>query len=65
MSGTVKFFNSEKGYGFIVPSDGSTDIFFYYSDVVDDGWPQADSKVTYDIGQNKRGPCAKNIKVLG
>ena len=66
-TGTVKWFNAEKGYGFIAPDDGSKDLFVHHSAIeagggyatLDDG-----QKVEYEVGEGQKGPCANNVKPL-
>jgi CspA family cold shock protein len=61
--GTVKWFNADKGYGFIQPEDGSTDVFAHYSNIAAQGFRelQEGQKVQFDITQGQRGPQAENI----
>lgn len=59
-TGTVKFFNEEKGFGFITPDDGGKDLFVHTSSVVD-GPITKDDKVEFEIGEGQKGPCAKNV----
>jgi CspA family cold shock protein len=56
-TGTVKFFNTDKGYGFIQPEDGSTDAFVHISAVEASGMGtlNADQRISYDIENDKRG----------
>lgn len=65
--GTVKWFDAEKGYGFITPDDGSKDLFVHHSSI-DAGGGYASledgQKVEYEIGQGQKGPCANNVKPL-
>ena len=59
MNGTVKFFNDEKGWGFITPDDGSKDIFVHHSSAsqpINEG-----DKVSFDIEDSDRGPKAVNV----
>ncbi len=62
-SGTVKWFNDEKGFGFITPADGSGDCFVHYSAVQGDGFrslAEGDS-VEFDVVQGQKGPAAENV----
>ena len=65
--GTVKWFNSEKGFGFIAPSDGSPDVFVHFSGVVGDGYKSLDDnqRVEFDVTQGQKGPQAENVTVVG
>lgn len=62
--GTVKFFNSTRGFGFISPEDGSKDVFVHISAVERSGMSQLDEgqKVTFDIEPDARGPKAVNLQ---
>ncbi len=62
-TGTVKWVNSSKGYGFITPDDGGKDLFVHHSEVKTAGSPPLDEgqKVEYDVGEGQKGPCAKNV----
>ncbi len=62
MQGTVKFFNTSKGFGFIKPDSGD-DLFFHMSEVQGDE-PRAGDKVEFEVGQGKKGPCAVNVRVV-
>ena len=61
--GTVKWFNSTKGFGFITPDEGGDDLFVHHSDVNVEGYATLDEnqKVEYEVGEGKKGPCAKNV----
>ena len=62
MDGKVKWFNAEKGYGFIVPGDGK-DVFVHFSAIVSDGYKTLEEgqAVTFDLEEGERGPQAKNV----
>ncbi len=62
-TGTVKWFNSTKGFGFITPDDGSDDLFVHYSEVKVDGYAtlEENQKVNFEVGEGKKGPCANNV----
>jgi CspA family cold shock protein len=62
-TGTTKWFNADKGFGFITPDDGSKDLFVHHSDIKTDGYATLDEgqKVEFEVGQGQKGPCAKNV----
>jgi CspA family cold shock protein len=60
-TGKVKFFNDQKGFGFITPDDGSKDIFVHISEVQAGTLSDGDS-VEYEVGEGKKGPCATGVK---
>ncbi|CAM2865956.1 cold-shock protein [Prescottella defluvii] len=64
--GTVKWFNSEKGFGFIAPSDGSADVFAHYSEIQSGGFRnlEENQRVRFEIGQGAKGPQATGITVI-
>ncbi len=66
-TGTVKWFNNAKGYGFILSSDGTTDIFAHYSAITMDGYKtlKAGQEVTYDLVEGEKGLHATNIATVG
>jgi CspA family cold shock protein len=63
-SGTVKWFNSEKGYGFITQDDGGPDVFAHYSAISGGGYRELTEgqKVTFDVTQGPKGKQASNIR---
>jgi len=65
MNGTVKWFNSEKGFGFITGEDGK-DVFAHFSQIKSDGYKSLDEgqKVSYDVVKGPKGPQAENISVI-
>jgi CspA family cold shock protein len=62
-TGTVKWFNAEKGYGFIQQDDGGPDVFAHYSNIATQGFRELaeGQRVSYDVGQGQKGPQAQNI----
>lgn len=62
-SGIVKWFNSEKGFGFIAQDGGGPDVFAHYSNISGNGYRelQEGQAVTFDITQGQKGPQAENI----
>ena len=64
MNGTVKWFNADKGFGFITGEDG-TDVFAHFSQINIDGFKTLDEgqKVTFDVADGPKGPQAENIKI--
>ena len=62
--GTIKWFDSEKGYGFIQPSDGSKDLFVHHSNILGDGFKSLSEgqSVTYEAGQGRKGPEATSVQ---
>lgn len=62
--GTVKWFNSQKGFGFIATADGN-DVFVHYSDISSDGYKALEegASVTFEIVEGEKGPRASNVVV--
>ncbi|WP_298459127.1 cold-shock protein [uncultured Cellulomonas sp.] len=65
-TGTVKWFNAEKGFGFIAPDDGGADVFAHYSAINSSGYRtlEENQKVQFDVTQGPKGPQAENISPL-
>ena len=61
--GTVKWFNADKGFGFITPEDGGNDLFVHHSEIRTEGYASLDEgqKVEFLVGQGKKGPCATGV----
>jgi cold shock protein len=62
--GTVKWFNGEKGYGFIAPEDGSPDVFVHFSAIQSQGYRTLEEaqRVEFDVTQGPKGPQAENVR---
>src|SRR4030042_4523530 len=62
-TGTVKWFNGKKGFGFISPDDGGEDLFVHHSEIKTNGYANLEEgqKVQFEVGQGKTGPCATNV----
>jgi CspA family cold shock protein len=63
-TGTVKWFSTDKGFGFITPDDGSKDLFVHQNAIIGDGYATITegSKVTYDAESSEKGPRAANVR---
>ncbi|MBV9773679.1 MAG: cold-shock protein [Gemmatimonadetes bacterium] len=66
-TGTVKWFNDEKGYGFITPSNGEKDCFVHHSAIQGNGFKslKEGEQVEFDIVQGQKGPAAENVARVG
>lgn len=64
--GTVKWFNAEKGFGFIAPADGSEDVFVHYSEIKGNGFRslEENQQVSFEIGEGAKGPQAQDVVAL-
>lgn len=64
--GTVKWFNADKGYGFISPSDGGEDLFVHFSAIQSQGYKTLDEgqQVSFNVGQGQKGPQATEVTPL-
>ncbi|KIQ03405.1 MULTISPECIES: cold-shock protein [Rhizobium/Agrobacterium group] len=65
-TGTVKFFNDDKGFGFITPEDGGTDVFVHVSSLQRGGSLREGDKVSFEVGQDRKTGKSKaeNVSVL-
>jgi CspA family cold shock protein len=61
--GTVKWFNVDKGFGFITPAEGGNDLFVHHSEIRGSGVASLSEgqQVDFTVGQGKKGPCATNV----
>ena len=66
MKGKVKWFNDQKGYGFVTPDDGSKDLFVHHSAILGEGFKTLaeNQEVEFDVTQSDKGPRAANVRKL-
>ena len=64
--GTVKWFNSEKGFGFIAPDDKTKDVFVHHTNISVDGFRSLDEnqRVEFDVKPGDKGPQAENVRLI-
>jgi CspA family cold shock protein len=64
--GTVKWFNAEKGFGFIAPEDGSADVFVHYTEIQGNGFRtlEENQRVEFEVGQSPKGPQATGVRAV-
>jgi cold shock protein len=65
-TGTVKWFDDAKGYGFIAPEDGSKDVFVHHSNIAGSGFKSLaeGAKVTFEVRQGQKGPEAADVALV-
>lgn len=64
--GTVKWFNAEKGFGFIAPDEGNDDVFVHYSEIQGNGFRtlEENQRVEFEVGQGTKGPQATGVRAV-
>ena len=63
-TGTVKWFDGKKGFGFIIPDDGGNELFVHHSDIEMQGFKDLNDgqAVEFEVGEGQKGPCAQAVK---
>ncbi|AAK02739.1 TPA: cold-shock protein [Pasteurella multocida] len=66
LNGTVKWFNSDKGFGFITPADGGKDLFVHFSGIIGSNYRTLNEgdRVEYSVQDSQRGPSAIDVKAI-
>ncbi|MGB2578265.1 CspA family cold shock protein [Elusimicrobium simillimum] len=64
--GKIKWFNDQKGYGFVTPEDGSADLFVHYQEIQGEGFKTLaeGQSVEFDVAQSEKGPKAVNVRKI-
>ncbi len=64
--GTVKWFNADKGYGFITPAEGGEDLFVHFSAIQSEGYKTLEDgqQVSFEVGQGQKGPQATDVRAV-
>lgn len=67
LTGTVKWFNEEKGFGFISQQDGGKDVFVHFRSIIGEGFKKLieGQTVSFDVEEGQKGPQAANVEVIG
>lgn len=63
LMGRIRYWNEQKGYGFITDLDSTGDVFFHATNWMEDITPRFGMDVTFSLGMNRQGPCGENVKL--